>query len=259
MKRLSLWSVLTLLFVNLSVGKAQEQPAEPAKTTPPVLTSAVLTSAVETPAAATNELTPELLNKLQLAAQHVKANQPSEALAVYTEFLGARSDMFGPYIDRGKLYHSQKEYAKAIDDYTAALKIKEDLMDAYLRRCMAQYESGAYAKAIPDCDKYIDSKPKNITYEPYYYKGMAHAGLREYDKTISMLAKAFEISNDLPDGHMLLGRIYTEQDHLLHALREYTVVLQQRPGDKVALKHRGTIKAALGDELGSKEDLAKAR
>jgi tetratricopeptide (TPR) repeat protein len=218
---------------------------------------AALAAAQDQPA--TNELTPELLNKLQIAAQHAKANQFREALAAYTEFLSVRSDMFSPYLDRGKVYHSLKEHTKAVDDFSAALKLKSDLVEAYLRRGMAYYDAKEYAKAILDCEKYVESKPKTVTFEPFYYKGMAHAGLGEYDKATAALKVAFELNNNLPEAHMLLGRIYTEQNQLLSALREYTIAIQQRPGEGEAFKLRAAIKSSLGDIRGSEEDLARAR
>jgi tetratricopeptide (TPR) repeat protein len=206
-----------------------------------------------------NELTPELLSRLDAASQHAKANQLQEAIAAYTEVLVARPDLFSPYLYRGKLYQSQKEHAKAVDDFTAALKLKPHLPEAWLQRCMANYDVAEYAKAVPDCEKYIDSKPRAITYEPFYYKGMAHAGLRENDKAVEMLAKAFEINNNLPEAHRFMGQLYLDQENLLSALREFSIVIQQRPGDKEALKRRSVIKASLGDELGSRQDLDKAR
>lgn len=209
--------------------------------------------------AQTGELSPELAVKLQIAAQHVKANQPREAIAALTEFLSARTDMFSPYMDRGKAYHGLKDYAKAITDYSTALKLKPDLSEAYLRRCVAQYEVGNHTGAIEDCDKYISLKPRNMTHEAYYYKGMAHAAYKKYQEAIDDLTKAFEINNDLPDAHMLLGKIYTDQDQLVFAMREYSIVIQQVPGHKQALKLRAAVKASLGDEAGSQADLARAK
>ena len=206
-----------------------------------------------------SELTPELLGKLQTAGQHAKANQPREAIAAYTEFLTARPDIFSSYVERGKLYFATKEYSKSADDFTTALKLKADLTEAYMHRCMAFYELADYPKAIADCNKYVAAAPKTLGHEPFYYKGMAHARLGQNALAVAELSKAFELKNDLPDAHMFLGQLYLSQDQLLNALREFTVVIQQRPGDKEAFKRRGAIKASLGDELGSKEDLAKAR
>jgi tetratricopeptide (TPR) repeat protein len=207
----------------------------------------------------TTELTEELLAKLQAAVQHAKANQPREAIALYTEFLSARPDIFSPYLERGKLYFVTKEYAKSADDFAAVLKLKPELADAYIHRCMAYYELAEYTKAIGDCNKYVSSAPRTLGYEPFYYKGMAHARLGQNDLAVTELSKAFELKNDLPDAHMFLGQLYLDRDQLLSALREFTVVIQQRPGDKEALKRRSAIKASLGDEVGAKEDLAKAR
>jgi tetratricopeptide (TPR) repeat protein len=246
--------VVAVVAAGLPVGSAQtsapaDNPVAPAQPA----------AEPQQPNAPTNELSAELLGKLQTAAQHAKANQPREAIALYTEFLTARADIFSPYVERGKLYLVTKEYSKSADDFTTALKLKSDLADAYMHRCMAYYELADYPKAIADCNKYVSTAPRTLGYEPFYYKGMAHARLGQNDLAVAELSKAFELKSDLPDAHMFLGQLYLNQDQLLNALREFTVVIQQRPGDKEALKHRSAIKASLGDEIGAKEDLAKAR
>jgi tetratricopeptide (TPR) repeat protein len=207
----------------------------------------------------TSELTPELLSKLEIASQHVKGNRLPEAIAAYSEFLTARPDMFAPYVDRGKLYFATEEYGKAAHDFTAALKLKGDLADALLHRCMAYYEAAEYAMAIADCSKYVAAAPRTLGWEPFYYKGMSHARLKQNELAVTELNKAFEVKNDLPEAHLFLGQLYLNQHQLLSALREFSIVIQQRPGDKEALTRRSAIKASLGDELGAREDTAKAR
>jgi tetratricopeptide (TPR) repeat protein len=235
--------VIAVVVAGLLVGFAQTSPVAEQSPQP----------------AATTELTEELLGKLQTAAQHAKANQPREAITLYTEFLAARPDIFTPYVERGKLYFLTKEYGKSAEDFTAALKLKADMADAYMHRCMAYYELADYPKAIGDCSKYVATAPRTLGYEPFYYKGMAHARLGQNELAVTELSKAFELKNDLPDAHMFLGRLYLDRDQLLNALREFTIVIQQRPGDKEALKRRSAIKASLGDEIGAKEDLARAQ
>ena len=208
---------------------------------------------------ASAELAPELASKLQIAAQHVKAKQPQEAIALYTEVLAARGDLFSPYAERGKIYHDLKEYAKAAADYAEALKRKPDLWELYLRRCTANYAAGAYAQAVADCDSYSASNPRTLTHDPFYYKAMSLGNLKQYEGAVAAFAQTFQINNDLPDAHLYLANLHLQADNLLGALREFTVVIQQRPGDKAAFKQRAAIKAALGDDLGSKDDLAKAQ
>lgn len=205
------------------------------------------------------ELAPELASKLQIAAQHVKAKQPQEAIALYSEVLAARADLFSPYVERGKLYSEAKEYGKAVADYSAALALKADLWELYLRRCAANYLSGAYAEAVADCDRFAASNPRTLSHEPYYYKAVSLGQLKQYEKAVAAFQQAFQINNDLPDAHLYLANLHLQAENLVGALREFTVVLQQRPGDKSAYKQRAAIKASLGDDLGAKDDLAKAQ
>jgi hypothetical protein len=46
-------------------------------------------------------------------------------------------------------------------------------------------------------------------------------------------------------------------DQLIGSLREYTVAIQKRPGFAEAYKGRSLVKAALGDTVGSQDDLSK--
>lgn len=275
----------TLLFCSLSVVAQDAVPAAPLGLpvpAPPVLAPQVSLApaaapapkaadvpkkaeappAESAPAAAVpepskGELSAELLGKLNLAAQHAKANQPAEAAAAYTEFLNARKDMFSPFLDRGKVYQTLKKHDLAIEDFSAALKLKADLLDAHMRRCVSYVETGQLVKAIEDCDRVIAAKPRG--HEPHYYKGLAHGGLKEYDKAVASFDKAFEINNDLPDAHLVLAKMFTDADQLLSALRQYTIVIQQRPGHAEAYKLRAEIKAKLGDALGATDDLSKIK
>jgi tetratricopeptide (TPR) repeat protein len=190
MMRRILPTVFTVFVMGLPVGSAQTPAA-----------------AEQSPAAApaTAELSEELLRKLQTAAQHAKANQAPEAIALYTEFLAARPDIFSPYVERGKLYFASKEYSKSADDFTAVLKLKPDMADAYIQRCMAYYELADYLKAIADCSKYVATAPRTLGYEPFYYKGMAHARLGQNELAVAELSKAFELKNDCPMLTSFLG------------------------------------------------------
>ena len=127
---------------------------------------------------------------------------------------------------------------------------------AYFRRCIVHYESGDSTRAVADCSKAIEINPTTAEY--YYYRGLAYAALRTWDKAAADLSAANERNNDNADAHLQLARIYLQTDQLIGSLREYTVALQKRPGYSEAYKGRSIVKAALGDAIGSQEDLAKA-
>lgn len=227
----------------------------PSKSKPAV--RALAPPKAKAPGSPSIEIPEELRSKVSIAGQQVRSNQTAEALALYTEILTASPNLFTIALERGKLYQQSKDYPKAIADFTTAINFRPmEYFEAYFRRCIVHYESGDSTKAVADCSKAIEINPTAAEY--YYYRGLAYTALRTWDKAAADLSAANERNNDNADAHLQLARIYLQTDQLIGSLREYTVALQKRPGYSEAYKGRSIAKAALGDAIGSQEDLAKA-
>lgn len=232
----------------------QPKPAPQPKATPSRTPTGAALSA-KTPLTPPITLPDELKSKVSVAMQHVKSNQPAEAMGLFTELLAAKPDLFTISVERGKLFQQAQDHAKAIADFTAAITNRPDYVDAYFRRCLSYYETGAYPNAVADCSKALDLNDTRAEF--YYYRGLAHTAIRTWDKAAADLMAAVARNNDQPDAHLQLARVYFEMDQLIASLREYTVAIQQRPGFKAAYQGRSVVKLALGDSLGSHEDLSK--
>jgi tetratricopeptide (TPR) repeat protein len=208
------------------------------------------------PASPTLEIPDEFKTKVNIAGQLTRANQPAEALKAYTEVLTASPNLFTIALERGKLYQQTSDHAKAIADFTTAINFRPmEYYEAYFRRCMSYYHSGDHATAVSDCSKAIEINPGAAEY--YYYRGLAYTALRAWDKAAADLTSANERNNDNADAHLQLARIYFEMDQLVGSLREYTIAIQKRPGFAEAYKGRSFVKAALGDALGSQDDISR--
>ena len=207
------------------------------------------------PVAPTIDIPDELKSKVAMAAQQVKAGQLPEAIALYTEILTSKPDLFTLSIERGKLYQQRRDHQKAIADFTAAIAARGDYAEAYFRRCVSEYESMKHKEAVVDCSKAIELNPNPFDY--YYYRGLAYTATRTWDKAATDLAAANDRNGEYPDSHLQLGRVYFEMEQLLPSLREFTLAIQQKPGFSEAYKGRAAVKAALGDAVGSKDDLAR--
>jgi tetratricopeptide (TPR) repeat protein len=197
----------------------------------------------------------ELKSKVSIAAQHVRANRLADALTLYSEVLDAKPDLFTVSVERGKLYQQMKDHSKAIADFGSAVENCPTHFEAYFRRCVSRYDTGSFPQAITDCAKAIELNPDSAEY--YYYRGMAYTALKTWDKAATDLSAATERKNEQAEAHLQLARVYAEMDQLIPALREYTLALQQRPGYSEAYKGRSSVKALLGDAVGSQEDLRK--
>jgi tetratricopeptide (TPR) repeat protein len=241
--------------VAVALNFAQESPkiAKPN----PTAKAALTLSKPKGPASPTIEIPEELRSKVSIAGQHARSNQIAEALALYSEVLSGSPNLFTVAFERGKLHQQAKDYPKAIADFTTAINFRPmEYFEAYFRRCIVYYETGDHTKSITDCSKAIEINPTVAEY--YYYRGLAYTALRTWDKAAADLTAANELNNDNADAHLQLARIYLQMDQLIGSLREYTVALQKRPGLSEAYKGRSIVKAALGDAIGSQEDLAKA-
>ena len=203
-----------------------------------------------------NVVPDELKSKASIAIQHVRANQPVEALAMLTQLLTAKPDLFTLAVERGKLYQAANDHEKAVADFTAALTAEPNHFEAYFRRCVSRYETGAHAQAVADCSKAIELNPEPFEY--HYYRGLAHSTAKAWDKAVADLAAATERNNGRAEAHLQLARAYAEMEQLIPALREYTIAIQQKPGYPEAYKGRAAVRLTLGDSVGSNDDLNKA-
>ena len=140
--------------------------------------------------------------------QQVKANQPVEAMTLFTEILAAKPDLFTILVERGKLYQQTQDHAKAIADFTSAIAHRPEYVDAYFRRCLSHYETvpiRAPSPIAPSAIELNDAPP-----EFYYYRGLAHTATRAWDKAAADLTAATARNNDNPDAHLQLARVYFE-------------------------------------------------
>ncbi|MGI6320138.1 MAG: tetratricopeptide repeat protein [Bacteroidales bacterium] len=51
---------------------------------------------------------------------------------------------------RGKLYHKQKDYKKAIADFSKSISIRDNVADAWYWRGLTYFETAEWQKAIDD-------------------------------------------------------------------------------------------------------------
>ena len=57
------------------------------------------------------------------------------------------------YYDRGNLYASRKDYAKAVDDYTRAIELDPNLAEAYYNRGLTRIRANNRTQGIADLSK----------------------------------------------------------------------------------------------------------
>ena len=82
------------------------------------------------------------------------------ALQSVVEAQGERSELaLYVYLLRGLVYHSQKEYDRAIENYTKVIELNPDYADAYYNRGAVYRDKGEVDRAIADHNRAIQLNP----------------------------------------------------------------------------------------------------
>ena len=86
------------------------------------------------------------------------------------------------YIYRAQAYEQQGNHSRALSDYTEAVRIKPE-EGSYGWRGRFYAETNEYGKAVVDLNECIRLDPENPDWR--YWRGFAHAGLRQYNEAIA--------------------------------------------------------------------------
>jgi tetratricopeptide (TPR) repeat protein len=238
-----------------AAAPAVVEPVQVGKATPPPAPVVVETPA---PAAASADATLEAIRRhLEEASNHIKANQPDQAIAAYSEALKVKPDLPATWVDRAKLYMRLGKIPLAIADFTESLKHKAAQPDVLLQRCLAYLQTNDPKSAVPDCNKAVELDPKSI--DAVVARAQAYTATRQFVAAAQDLEDAIGKKNDLTDAHLQLGQLYIELEQYVLALHHFTVATQQRPGFKEAFRFRAIVKQTLGDKAGHDQDMARAK
>ena len=106
----------------------------------------------------------EAIAHLQIALEEYQKDGDSfvflMALQSVVEAQGKRSELaFCVYLLRGLVYHSQKEYERAIENYTKVIEMNPDYADAYYNRGVVYRDKGEVDRAIADHNRAIQLNP----------------------------------------------------------------------------------------------------
>jgi tetratricopeptide (TPR) repeat protein len=120
---------------------------------------------------------------LRRANDHSNLKHYSAAIADYTSAIKTNTyaDSY-PYICRAQLYQQQGNHSRALADYNEAVRIRPN-EGSYGWRGRFYAETNEYNKAVIDLSECLRSDPDNPAWR--YWRGLAHAGLRQYDEAIA--------------------------------------------------------------------------
>jgi tetratricopeptide (TPR) repeat protein len=114
-----------------------------------------------------------------------------KAIEAYTKAIALDPNYAYAYNNRGVTYGKKGQYDRAIEDYNRAIAINPNYAEAYRNRGVAYYEKGQYDRIIEDYNKVIALNP-NDAYA-YHFCGVAYAIEGQYDRALSDLQKACDM------------------------------------------------------------------
>lgn len=96
-----------------------------------------------------------------MAFYHAKTGNYNEAFRLYGRALELNPSNPDVYLNRGKVYMAQKEYAKAASDFAAAARLNPTDIDAVYNCAMAYYQAGQFDSAIREYSRAIAMNAKS--------------------------------------------------------------------------------------------------
>ena len=138
------------------------------------------------------------------------------------------------------------QWAQAAEQYHKGLVISPDYTDLTLglARCWLRMDQPDDAKKL--ADQVLEKRPDSSG--ALLVLGMFYLHQDNYVEAKKVLRRGVQLANEDPDFHLLLGRVAEQTNDNAEALRQYTRVLELRPGDAGAQSRRD----ALASQNGSK-------
>lgn len=208
-----------------------------------------------------------------IAFFYAQNGEYGEAIRLYTKILD--SNHYDPdiYLNRGKVYMAQKDYAKAASDYAAAARLNPTYLDAVYNCALAYYYAGQYdssireysraialnagspvlyegrglsfyskkdiGRAIADFTKTIELNPKYALV--YSNRGLAWSEIKRFDLAIADFTRAIEIRPDFSGAYMNRGVAYKMTGSIKQALKDFNKALSLDHNLAAAYTNRGDL------------------
>lgn len=123
---------------------------------------------------------------LKTANQKVTSNDLAGAQSILAEAIKVDDKDARPYLLRGRLYESNKQFDKALADYHLVLKLDPTAVKLYQHCGELNFRQGNFKESVADFDKVLEKFPSQIPYHwqrgiSQYYAGMYEAGVKQFE------------------------------------------------------------------------------
>jgi len=179
-----------------------------------------------------------------------------KAIEAYTKAIAIDPNYAGAYIGLGNAYNNKGQYDRAIEDYNKAIAIDPNLAKAYNNRGFAYGEKGQYDRAMQDYNKAIALDP-NLA-KVYGNRGIAYGKKGQYDRAMQDYNKAIALDPNLAAAYGHRGFAYYKKGQSDRAVEDFNKAIALDPNLANAYNNRGVVYKDKGNMGRAISDLQKA-
>lgn len=123
---------------------------------------------------------------LKTANQKVTSNDLVGAQSILAEAIKVDDKDARPYLLRGRLYESNRQFDKALADYHLVVKLDPNEVRLYQHCGELNFRQGNFKESVADFDKILEKYPSQIPYHwqrgiSHYYAGMYAEGVKQFE------------------------------------------------------------------------------
>ena len=128
---------------------------------------------------------------------------------------------------RGRAWHEQQDYQKALADLNEAIRLDSDRSTWYANRGLVYDRLGEYDRAIGDYGEALRRDPLDA--QSYNNRGLAYRARKDNTQAIRDFSQAVRIDASLADAYFNRGNAYKAKGELAQAIGDYNEAVRLDP------------------------------
>jgi tetratricopeptide (TPR) repeat protein len=128
---------------------------------------------------------------------------------------------------RGRAWHEQREYQKALADLSEAIRLDSDRSAWYSNRGMVYERLGEYDRAISDYGEALRRDPLDA--QSYNNRGLAYRAKKDNIQAINDFSQAIRLDSSLADAYFNRGNVYKARKEIGQAISDYNEAVRLDP------------------------------
>jgi tetratricopeptide (TPR) repeat protein len=183
----------------------------------------------------------------------MKATRYDQAILNFNRTVDLQPDFADAYRMRARAYAAEANPDQAIRDLTRLSELVPGDTLALVERGFARMDKKDYPGAIADADRTIALDPKLA--RAYNLRGTARRAEGDPRKAIEDFSKAVELDPNL-DNYFQRASTYQQIGDHAKAIADFSKALEEDPQQPHIYYARAVSRAAVGDAVGAKADIA---